>query len=453
MSQRRSNQRYQSGRRPQSDQRYQREYTKQKKRRGGFKPGILLIVLVVLIAAVAAFLILRPKEEAPEEEKPRLASPAIASSVTVGSTGDILIHSPIYDAAATGDGNYDFSRDFALVAPYYTAPDIMVANLEVTCAGEENGYKSYPLFNCPDEIVTALANSGVDICLTANNHANDSGTYGIKRTLDVIKENGMEYTGTRQSTDEHYIVTKMVNGIKLGFVCYTYDTREITDWNKSLNGLPLTDGGEDLVNSFCYSDLDELYNAVQSDLDQMKMLGVEANIFYIHWGDEYHDDPNEDQQTIAQRLCEMGVDVIVGGHPHVIERYETLTSSTGHQMLCLYSMGNEISNQRANLMDEDGNRGYTEDGMIFNVTFSKFNNGKVKITGLDIIPTWVDLTDDGQGRVYSIVALDNEKDPSSWGASSEGAAIDSYNRTMGRISGDYNRFRESIRLAPDPESF
>ena len=108
---------------------------------------------------------------------------------------------------------------------------------------------------------------------------------------------------------------------------------------------------------------------------------------------------------------------------------------------------------KANLMDEDGNRGYTEDGMIFNVTFSKFNNGKVKITGLDIIPTWVDLTDDGQGRVYSIVALDNEKDPSSWGASSEGAAIDSYNRTMGRISGDYNRFRESIRLAPDPESF
>ena len=211
MSHRRSNQRYQSGRRPQSDQRYQREYTKQKKRRGGFKPGILLIVLVVLIAAVAAFLILRTKEEAPEEEKPRLASPAIASSVTVGSTGDILIHSPIYDAAATGDGNYDFSRDFALVAPYYTAPDIMVANLEVTCAGEENGYKSYPLFNCPDEIVTALANSGVDICLTANNHANDSGTYGIKRTLDVIKENGMQYTGTRQSTDEHYIVTKMVN--------------------------------------------------------------------------------------------------------------------------------------------------------------------------------------------------------------------------------------------------
>ena len=80
-------------------------------------------------------------------------------------------------------------------------------------------------------------------------------------------------------------------------------------------------------------------------------------------------------------------------------------------------------------------------------------NGKVKVTGLDILPTWVDLTDDGEGRVYSIVALDHEKDPSSWGASSEDAAINSYNRTMGRISDGYNRFRESIHLNPDPESF
>lgn len=427
------------------------QYHKKSRKQGGFKPGILLIILVVLIAAVAAFLIVRPKEETPEEVKPRLEAPAIASSVTVGSTGDILIHSPIYEAAYTGSG-YDFSRDFALVAPYYQAPDIMVANLEVTCAGEEAGYKSYPLFNCPDEIVTTLANSGVDICLTANNHMNDSGKDGLLRTLDVITQNGMEYTGTRKSPEDHYILTKMVNGIKLGFVCYTYDTREITDWNKSLNGLPLYDGAEELVNSFSYSDLEELYSSVQSDLDQMKMLGVEANIFYLHWGDEYQDDPNEDQQEIARRLCEMGVDVIVGGHPHVIERYETITSSNGNKMLCLYSMGNEISNQRADLMDEDGNRGYTEDGMIFNVTFSKFNNGKVKITGLDIIPTWVDLNSDN-GKVYSIVALDSEKDPSSWGASSEGAAISSYNRTMGRVGSEYNRFRESIHLAPDPESF
>ena len=428
-----------------------REYKKQRK--VGFKRGILLIILIVLIAAVGAVLYLRPKTEPEEEAKPRLEAPKIASSVTVGSTGDILIHSPIYDAAYVGDGKYDFSRDFALVAPYYAEPDLMVANLEVTCGGADVGYSSYPIFNCPDNIVKTLADAGVDICLTANNHSNDSGKNGILRTLDVIEKNEMDHLGTRQTDEEHYIYTKLINGIKLGMACYTYDTREITDGRKSLNGLPLYDGAEDLVNSFCYSDLDELYDSVKSDLDQMKMLGVEANIFYIHWGNEYWDDPSEEQQEIAQKLCDLGVDVIVGGHPHVIEAYETLKGKNGHETLCLYSMGNQLSNQRRVYMDEDGHRGYTEDGMIFSVTFSKFNNGKVKITGLDILPTWVDLTDDGQGTVYSIVALDNEKKPADWGASSKNEAIASYNRTMGRIGSDYNRFRESIRLEPDPERF
>lgn len=426
---------------------------RKQKKKGGFKPGILLIILVVLIAAVAAVLFLHPKQEEPEEEKPRLASPAIASSVTIGSTGDILIHSPLYEAAAVGNGEYDFSRDFALVAPYYQKPDLMVANLEVTCAGSEHGYSSYPLFNCPDNIVTTLADSGVDICLTANNHSNDSGKDGMLRTLQVIQDNGLEYLGTRKSEDEHYIMTKMVNGIKLGLVCYTYDTREITGGQKSLNGLPLYDGADQLVNSFCYTDLESFYADVANDLNQMKMLGVEANIFYIHWGNEYWEEPNDDQTVMAQRLCEMGVDVIVGGHPHVIERYETLTSSKGHETLCLYSMGNELSNQRAVYMDEDGNRGYTEDGLIFEVTFSKFTNGKVKVTGLEILPTWVDLTNDAAGTVYSIVALDAEKDPASWGASSAQAAIASYNRTMGRVSDNYNQLRVSLRLAPDPAGF
>lgn len=442
----------QSSDRMQARSRMQSSSGRRRQRRSGFRPGILLLILAVLVAGAAAVLIFVPKKEAPEPEKPRLEAPAIVSSVTVGSTGDILIHSPIYEAAATGDGNYDFGRDFALVAPYYQAPDLMVANLEVTCAGPEMEYRSYPLFNCPDNIVTTLAASGVDVCLTANNHMNDSGEEGLFRTMDVIQNNGMEVVGTRRSPADHYILTKMVNGIKLGMVCYTYDTRELTGGWKSLNGLPLSDNAADLVNTFNYEDLESFYAQVQSDLDQMRMLGVEANIFYVHWGNEYMDEPNEYQTEMAARMCELGVDVIVGGHPHVIEPYDTLISSTGHETLCLYSMGNEISNQRAEYMDEDGNRGYTEDGMIFQVCFSKFNNGRVKVTGLDIIPTWVDLTNDGAGTVYRIVPLDHERDPGTWGASSAEAARNSYNRTMGRLSPAYNMYREKIRLAPDPDT-
>ena len=130
----------------------------------------------------------------------------------------------------------------------------------------------------------------------------------------------------------------------------------------------------------------------------------------------------------------------------MIQRYDTLTASNGHQTLCLYSMGNELSNQRASLMDEDGNRGYTEDGLIFEVTYSKFNNGKVKITGLKILPTWVERTGS-----YSIVALDDQTDPYSWGADNTGAALSSYERTIGRLGWGYNAFRASRGQAAVPE--
>ena len=343
---------------------------KQKKRNG--KPGIVLIIIVVLIAAVVAVLFLRKEKEPQEDTRIILEDPRIESSMTIGATGDILIHSPIIDSVYY-DGGYDFSDCFRLVAPYYSQPDIMIANLEVTCGGEEAGaYSGYPTFNCPDNIIPTLKNAGVDLLLTANNHSYDTGYDGMLRTLDLISNNGMEYLGTRKSTDEHFAIIKQVNGIKIGMINFTYDTRQYPDDQKSLNGIPMRDEAEDLVSSFCYDDLEELYQNAKDAFHQMNMLGVDSKIVFIHWGNEYQDDPNWIQEEIAQRLCEMGADVIVGGHPHVIQRYDTLTASNGHQTLCLYSMGNELSNQRASLMDEDGNRGYTEDGLIFEVTYSKF---------------------------------------------------------------------------------
>lgn len=417
---------------------------KQKKRRG--KPGILLIIILVLIAAVVAVLFLR-KGKAPEEDtRIILEDPRVESSMTIGATGDILIHSPIIDSVNYG-GGYDFSDCFRLVTPYYSEPDIMIANLEVTCGGEEAGaYSGYPTFNCPDNIIPTLKNAGVDICLTANNHSYDTGYDGMLRTLDLITQNGLEYLGTRKTTDEHFIIVKEVNGIKIGMINFTYDTRQYPDDRKSLNGIPMLDEAEDLVSSFCYEDLGELYQNAKDAMHQMNMLGVDSKIVFIHWGNEYQDDPNWIQEEIAQELCEMGADVIIGGHPHVIQRYDTLTASNGHKTLCLYSMGNELSNQRAELMDEDGNRGYTEDGLIMEVTYSKFNNGKVKITGLKFLPTWVERLGS-----YEIIPLDADTTPDSWGAASTDRAVASYERTIGRLGSAYNSFRTAHGQNAVPE--
>lgn len=422
---------------------YNRRPSAKRRRRKSNTGKVLAVLFIIVLLAAGAFAvwktgILNPVEEVVEDIRPVPDLPKVISTATIGATGDILLHTPVLNAHQTWDG-YDFTYTFSNVSPIYKQADLMFANFEITLGGPDYGdYTGYPVFNSPDEIATALKNAGVDICLTANNHTNDTGYYGMMRTLEVLDSNGLEHLGTRKTTDEHYLMVKNVNGIRLGMICYTYDTREYTDGVKSLNGGILSDEAEQKVNTFSYEYLDEFYADIQHQLDNMDMLNCDAKVVFLHWGTEYQDYPNADQNGIAQKLCEMGVDVIIGGHPHVIQQFETLTSSTGHETICLYSMGNELSNQRVDLMEaEDGGRGYTEDGLVIQVTFNKFNNGKVKIGAVNIVPTWVQL--DGLG--YQIIGMPGS-DPWSWGSNDTYSAIASYNRTIGRVGADYINYRE-----------
>ena len=117
---------------------------------------------------------------------------------------------------------------------------------------------------------------------------------------------------------------------------------------------------EYLFNSFSYSDLEAFYNDAAEQIRMMESMGCDVKIFYFHWREEYMDEPDEDQVAIAQQLCDMGVGIIIGGHPHVIQKYDTLENANGHHTICLYSMGNELSNQRKELMNEDYYRGYIQ---------------------------------------------------------------------------------------------
>ena len=419
---------------------YRRAPQKKRKKKGTAGLVVLLIVLILLAGGVFFVLqsgILKQGDDGViEVQKPLPAAPKVVRTATLGSTGDIILHLPILYAHETED-DYDFTYVFSNVADIYGQTDLMVANLEVTLGGPESGeYRGYPGFNSPDAIVPALKNAGVDICLTANNHSNDTGYYGMMRTLDVLDSYGVEHLGSRESTDEHYLMTKNINGIRLGMLCYTYDTREYTDGEKSLNFNYLSDEAVGKIATFNYEYLDEFYAEVQQQLDYMDMLNVDAKIIYMHWGTEYMDEPDYYQTEIAQRLCDMGFDVIIGSHPHVIQMFDTLTAADGHETICLYSMGNQLSNQRKEEMDPEEPRGYTEDGLVIQVTFEKFNNGNVKVGAVDIVPTWVEL--DGNG--YQIIALD-ETDPWSWGAGDTYSAIDSYNRTLGRLGSAYTSYR------------
>ncbi len=380
----------------------------------------------------------------PTEPEPTI--PYIVSSAKIGVTGDILVHSAIIRACKTSSGDYDFNDIYKHIAPYYESYDYMVANLEVTLAGSSRyKYQGYPLFNCPDSMAYALKDAGVDMVLTANNHTYDTRYDGMMRTLEVLDDVGLEHIGTRASEETPNYIVKEINGIKIGMACYTYETTQnFDDGKKSLNGIPLTVEASKLVSSFRYWDLDSFYDMVASDLSGMKQDGADFTMVYIHWGDEYKLKPNSRQEDIAQGLCELGVDVIVGGHPHVLEPFEMLESTSGHQTYCLYSTGNAVSNQRRNLMDLS--TGHTEDGLIFEVEYELWSDGSVKIGNVNMIPTWVDCTWNGNEHDYTIIPLRPGTEPWELYDLGRDDLESSYERTMGILGDGINACREALGL-------
>ena len=349
----------------------------------------------------------------PEEPEPVTA----VATATVLSTGDILPHMGVTNSGLQSDGSYDYENIYRYVMPYVTAADYSVANLETTLCGLDNGYQysGYPNFNTPDEIALGALEAGFDMLLTANNHCYDTGVAGLSRTVTTVREIGLDTLGTMASADEPKYQIVEINGIRIGMMCYTYETSDRSPDRPSLNGMITSEESLGMINSFDYDQLDKFYGEIETHMADMDNEGVDAVVLYIHWGNEYQLAPNKTQQQIAQDLCDLGIDVIIGGHPHVIQPMELLTSTVdeNHKTVCLYSMGNFVSNQRLGLIDAS-KTAHTEDGMLFSLTFTRYSDGTVALTGVDIIPCWVNRHNNADGkREYNVLPL-VDADRESW---------------------------------------
>ncbi len=335
---------------------------------------------------------------------------------TVTITGDVMLHMPIVNSV-NASGSYDFSEVFRYIAPRVTSANYAVANLETTLSGTDSKeYTGYPNFNSPDSIASALQSSGFDMLLTANNHCYDYGTQGLKRTLEVVSGQSLATLGTVSSAGTPNHTVKDVNGIKIGMVCYTYGVIGDDPTRPTINGMTTDAAAAGLINAFDYDHLDRFYEEIAAHMEAMAAKGAEAYVVYIHWGEEYQTQQNGQQQAIAQKLCDLGVDVIAGSHPHVVEPMELLTSTmdSGHKTVCLYSMGNFLSNQRASNTDALPT-GHTEDSLLLTLTFVKYTDGKVYLENAEILPTWVRVEGSGSNRKYTIIPLDGN--PESWSTS------------------------------------
>lgn len=351
---------------------------------------------------------------APTTVPPTTTEPPIVkeSSFTLSAVGDMLMHMPVVNSGYYANTNsYNLDTIFTYFTDHVQSADFAVGNLETTLAGTDNGYKysGYPQFNCPDAIIDSMKTAGFDLVLTANNHSYDTRGVGLTRTLEVIRDRELGYLGTKVEADDPNFLVVERNGIKLGLACYTYEDNS-DPTIKAPNYITMSAEHAPLINTFDYTNLNLFYDELSDSMAQAEEQGADAFVLFIHWGYEYQTTQHSIQSQIAQSLCDIGVDVIVGGHPHVVQPVELLTSTTDEtqKTVCLYSMGNAVSNQRRQNMNL--NTGHTEDGVMFSVTFSRYSDGTVILESAECLPTWVNLhyNTETTHNEYNILPLDKE---------------------------------------------
>lgn len=240
--------------------------------------------------------------------------------------GDALIHSSVYNDALTEDGNYDFKPMLKYVKPILKSYDLKYYNQETILGGSSLGYSSYPKFNSPVEVGDAFLNAGFNLVSLSNNHTMDKGETGVINSVNYWKsKKNVVFSGQWTSWEERNTnPVYSVNGINYAFFSYT-------TWT---NGLETPVGKEYLNN--VYSN-EKAYLDISAVKDRADVI-----IVAMHWGEEYNLDITEEQREIANYLSSLGVNIIIGTHPHVVEPVEYINNG---DTLVIYSLGNFISGQ------------------------------------------------------------------------------------------------------------
>ena len=301
------------------------------------------------------------------------------TSARIMANGDLLYHDIIYISAKKSDGTYDFHENFEYVKPWLKQADLVIGDFEGT-VNKDHYLAGYPLFNAPGEVMDAIKDAGYQVLDLAHNHILDSQIEGVVSTADAIEKAGMTPIGvyTHEPRDKAPIVIKEVNGIKVALLAYSY----------GFNGIEQSISQED--DNRYLSDLDE--DKMKAEIERAEK---EADITIImpQMGIEYQIEPTEEQKKLYHKMIDWGADIIFGGHPHVVEPAETVEKD-GDKKLIIYSMGNFISNQRIETMQDVETAKWTERGVLMDVTIKK-KSGKTTIETAKAHPTWVSRTPKG----------------------------------------------------------
>lgn len=294
----------------------------------------------------------------------------LSLEVSFSVVGDIMSHDLQISTAYSSECDcWDYKFCFEKVKPYLESTDITIGNLETTLPGDRKLFSGYPQFGTPDELIDALIWSGFNFLTLANNHSVDKGLSGIKRTRMIVEKKGIIPLGTFYSI-EHYeknfVTFYKKNQIVFAFLNFTYGT----------NGIPVP--YPTVINQI---ELEELRNQIEF----AKKQSPDVIILLLHYGKEYQTIPNPYQKLIVNLALKEGVDIVLGGHPHVLQPFEKIKLKDKYgiekERLIVWSLGNFVSNQ----LKEN-----TDGGMIFQFKIKK-EDQKIEIFDLDYIPVYVNF--------------------------------------------------------------
>ena len=243
--------------------------------------------------------------------------------------GDVMAHEQQLTASEKildGKKSWDFSPQFKRVKPLFEG-GFVIANLETVFAGAAAGYAGYPSFNAPDSLLDALKDLGVDVLTLANNHILDRGAAGAKRTVKVLDDAEMPWTGLGVGETEANTPLMIKSaGLKMAILNYSYGSnRSISSSDVHLNTISKP--------------------AIEAGLKRARLLNPDIVIVCFHWGNEYHHKPSPHQQEAAAAALKGGADMIIGTHPHVLQPIEILSADKTPRLVA-WSLGNFVSFQR-----------------------------------------------------------------------------------------------------------
>jgi len=299
-------------------------------KRRKLKKSVYIIFFIIIVLIIGTVILLLNQNEKNVEKSKEIENETTNKVVeeepkekrmSIIAVGDILIHESVYkDAYNWENDSYDFHYMFTDIESIIKEYDLKFCNQESAIGGKTLGISGYPSFNSPDEIGDELVNLGFNLISLANNHTLDKGEDAALYSNSYWKNKEVITAGSYSSVEERNQVNVYEqNGIKYAFLAYTTISNAKVRKDYLLN----------------------MYSAdkVKSDIEAVKGQ-VDVVIVSMHWGVENTNTPTESQKQIAEYLSSLGVNLVIGHHPHVVQPVEYVNNT-----LVIYSLGNFISNQ------------------------------------------------------------------------------------------------------------